>query len=137
MIARLRALCAREDFGRLLRFGVIGGLTALLYAALFFALVEGAGLARFAASTAAYLGAIVFQYFGHSLFTFRTPAVQAGQVWRFCMTNLTGCVLAALVTEVLPRIAPVPVWIAVGLVIFGLPVFNWLVMGRWVFKGRA
>ncbi|MEO1638212.1 MAG: GtrA family protein [Pseudomonadota bacterium] len=122
----------REKLAQFLRFGIVGGLTALIYA-VGFLLLNGAGVSTTLAVCLAYGAAIVFQYFGHAGFTFRKTARDGGQVQRFLVLNGVGLLLAIGITLVMTGVMGLPDVMATVTVVVALPIMNWIIMRLWVF----
>ena len=77
------------------RFGTIGPATA----GVFYGLVAGGSLFSIESvwmTSVAYVAAITFQYFGHTLFTFRADVKSKRQIYRFLVVNFFGWVFSAV-----------------------------------------
>jgi putative flippase GtrA len=106
-------------------------VTAGIYLAAY-PLLRHVGLSPALASLAAYLLAILFQYLGHAVFTFRRTTRNAGQIARFLANNALGCALAAGAMAVLPGFG-IGETAATVIVVCLLPVLNWFLMRFWVY----
>lgn len=126
-------LLSMTEIARTLRFAVVGVGTAAFYALLFF-VFRDLGVPATAASLIALGIAVVTQYFAHSLFTFRSAVAERGQIARFFATVATGALVSVLVTEILVPGARLPEWVGVAVVVFGLPVTNFIIFRLWVFR---
>jgi putative flippase GtrA len=121
--------------GQLFRFGLVGGLSSLLYSVIYLPLASYA-VPPVVAVLIAFAVAVVFGYFLHSGWSFkghgteRTPATQG----KFLLVQTFGMVLNALFTWVMtgpfhwPVWTPlVPTWTLVPLATFALQ--RWWVFG--------
>lgn len=121
------------DLPRLLRFGFVGASVALIYVALYVGFLA-LGWWQVPANAAAFLLAVLVQYVAQAGFTFRARLGDWGQIARFAWMIACGFVTSALVTgAVAPMLglAPAAAALIVALV---LPVQNYLLMSRWVFR---
>ena len=82
---------------RLLRYGLVGVLTAAIHYGVLWALVEAADLGPTAASSLGFLLAVIFNYFMHYRWTFATSAPHGRTVVRYLLMIGCGFVLNALV----------------------------------------
>ena len=124
------------DLRQIARFSIVGLLTAGIYVVTFHILVGSGAVAPFAAA-AAYSCAILFQYFGHALFTFRAPWRGRAQVVRFIALNVTGFCLAILITILTVGVLGLPSFISSAAVVMILPVVNFVMMRLWVFPSES
>ncbi len=116
-----------------LRFACVGVAVAGLYIALY-ALFLWLGIAQIVANAVAFLLAVTFQYSAQAGFTFRTSVADTRQFGRFIAMIGCGLITSALITGwIAPSLNIAPV-IAAGIVTLVLPVQNYLIMSRWVFK---
>lgn len=121
---------------KLSRFGAIGMLSTVIYAA--FALAfSHLGAAATAASVLAFGLAAVFSYAGHKYVTFASGGRHAFELPRFLALSAAGLavvsILPALLTGVLGLPAAVPILFACVLI----PAVNYIVLGRWVFASEG
>lgn len=121
------------DLSRLLRFACVGASVALIYIALYLAFLAF-GWAQALANAAAFGVAVAFQYVAQAGFTFRAKLKDGGQALRFAWMIGCGLVTSALITGVLAPAAGLSDALAALIVTFLLPVQNYLLMSRWVFR---
>lgn len=117
---------------RVFRFALVGGLVAVIYVSLYLAFLQ-LGLSRTLANGAAFGLAVVTQYLGQTLFTFRRSLSEAGQIARFATMIGFGFLTSALVTGWIGPAASAPEWAAAAAVAVILPVQNYLLMRLWVY----
>ena len=125
----------RAQLLRLLRFGVVGLSSSLLYALLASLLLHfHAGLLL--AHCTAYALAIPFSYFAQRGFTFRSRHSHMVSFPRFVLTNAvsfllsTGIVAAATALQLMAAVA-------IAAVVIIVPLLNYLCMNAWVFPDRT
>jgi putative flippase GtrA len=114
------------------RFGVVGAATALSYVALYPAFLA-AGVSQPAANALAFFLAIVLQYIGHALFTFRRRLINRSQITKFAIMVSCGFGVSMLVTGSVAVALGMPAWAAALAVALYLPVQNYILMTLWVF----
>ena len=120
----------RERAPFLVRYAIVGGSVAVLYALVYW--FAEPRLSAYGAATAAFIGAIVAQYIGHAKYTFGVPAKNRGQLFRFIVTTAFGYAAAMSVawaseTYGFGRLPSVIVMLVL------IPIVNFLVFVFWVF----
>jgi putative flippase GtrA len=125
-----------HGFARLVRFGIVGVLVALVYAAATALLVSRYGVAPLTASLAGYAIALPFSFLGHRGFSFRSQGRAHVEAPRF----LVGQAINLTVTVLAMRGATAGLHVSylwgVAATIVLAPLANFLLMHFWVF-GRA
>lgn len=124
-----------ERHGRIMRFGVVGATVALVYIVLYLMLLSF-GVARLEANLVAFLLAIVLQYLGQTLWTFRRPLAVPDQLGRFLFTISLGLVVSGLITGTLGPALGWANWVSAAIVTVVLPVQNYLFFRNWVFSDK-
>ncbi|KUM25087.1 polysaccharide synthesis protein GtrA [Mesorhizobium loti] len=122
----------------LVRFGSVGIVATILYAALaaFFARSEWIGLAPVEASFAAYAAAALFSYLAHKSFTFMSAGPHRSEAPRFLLLTLTGLAVAYAAPSLLTVNLGLPFVVPVLVTCVVIPALNLLVLDRWVFPER-
>ncbi|RUW34111.1 MULTISPECIES: GtrA family protein [unclassified Mesorhizobium] len=120
---------------RLSRFAVIGGAATLVYA-LCALLLSGGGraLSATSASVIAYVIAGVFSYAGHKYFTFVSAGAHRFELPRFLLLNAMGLAIAAALPGLLTGRLGMPAAVPVLLTCVAVPLVNYIMLGRWVFR---
>ena len=122
-----------EELGRLFRFSVIGVTCAVIY--IFgFIILSGVGLNPFLANLSAFTTAVVVQYIGHTLWTFRGSLRDAVQGARFAVAIGLGLLLSTLVSTVIAPFFGWPSWLTGTLVAILLPISNFAAFRFWVYR---
>jgi putative flippase GtrA len=122
---------------RVSRFALIGGLSTLIYAISAFVLSGSAGapfLPPVAASVGAYAIAAAFSYAGHKYFTFVSPGAHRLELPRFLTLAASGLLIAMAVPLLLSEMLGLPPAIPILATCIAVPVVNYVMMGRWVFR---
>lgn len=130
-------LLRRNPFGLLTRFALVGVAATILYAVL--ALAFGRLLDSHAGawtSLLAYGVAAVFSYLAHRAFTFASDGDRAAEIPRFIVVTATGAAISFAVPAVVQTGFGLPLAVAVLLVCLVIPLINFLVLDRWVFRDR-
>ena len=124
----------KSIFGyQIVRFAIIGGLTAAIYVATYTALASLGSVSDWISVVISYLVAITFQYVGHSMFTFRRPVQSQSQFLRFAVLNGAGLCFAIAITEIGTNVLEFQPLIAGIIVVAFLPIMNFVIMRIWVY----
>lgn len=121
------------DLGRLIRFAFVGASVALIYVALYVGFLA-LGWWQVAANGAAFLLAVLVQYVGQAGFTFQARLGDGPQILRFGWMIGCGLLTSAVITGALAPAMEVRPAVAALLVALVLPVQNYIIMSRWVFR---
>lgn len=121
---------------RPVRFALIGTGVAGFYVALYL-LFLSAGLDRFWSNGLAFAAAVLAQYLGQTLFTFRRRLATARQIYRFSVMICLGLATSALITGSLAPALRQPEIVAAVAVALILPVQNYFLMKAWVYVSPA
>lgn len=120
-----------QRYHEFIRFGLVGVTNTAVHAGIVVTLMELFAPPAFAANGVAFMFANVMSYILNSRFTFRTPASFLGYR-RFLLVSLVSLALTLAITSLVEFLG----WhYAVGLlmVIFVVPVLNYMVMKLWAF----
>jgi putative flippase GtrA len=130
---RLKVLFHREVW-RVARFLIVGAAVALTYAGLFLGL-RAAETPIWEANGIAHVASICVQYVSHTLWTFRSRLRDRAQQLRFLGVIVFGFGFSFAVTTLLSPYMGWPDVVSVALVVFVLPLFNYVLYRFWVFRG--
>ncbi|MCC2095454.1 MAG: GtrA family protein [Hyphomicrobiales bacterium] len=138
-MSRLFGSHARVDaFWRVVRFGIIGIGSTLIYALFAVILHYLANVPTVAASFAAFCCGAVFSYFGHRIFTFHDTGRIGRSVPRFIGVNLLGNGIAIGLPWVVSDMLQYPAMLSIVLVCIVVPVMNYVLLKSFVFhKGHS
>lgn len=120
------------------RFAIVGLSATALYVVLVFllaALFSGyAGPASI--SLSAYVLAAIYSYCAHRLFTFMSNGAHKVQLPRFALLSLAGAAISYFIPVIMENWLRLPGVLSVAAVCVIVPVFNYFVLDRWVFRDR-
>lgn len=137
MAARLERLNGGV-LGQLVRFGIVGGLSAIIYSAVYLPLTAYA-LPRHLAWVAvfpAFAVAVTFGFFAHSRWSFRGHGVRtdgAGQRLKFTAVQGSGMALNVIYAWVLSGLLHQPPWVALIPAITVTPIVTFVLNRQLVF----
>ncbi|UWR87739.1 GtrA family protein [Phaeobacter inhibens] len=126
----------QKDLGQLIRFAIVGVSVAAIYVFLFLGFLH-IGLAAGLANALAFGLAVLAQYVGQTVWTFRQKLGQPDQALRFGYTVGLGFVTSALLTGVIGPMLGWPEWLAATTAAVWLPVQNYLFFKIWVYAGHG
>ncbi|MBU2604945.1 MAG: GtrA family protein [Alphaproteobacteria bacterium] len=118
----------------LLKFGVIGILTAALYAALLFFAVEFALLQPVAGAAVAYVLAVTFNYYAHYYWTYGSDQSHRSTGSRYVVVTATVFVINLAATGLLPGWLGVSYWFAQLLLGILMAAMTFVSLSYWVFS---
>lgn len=131
-------MSAQLLLGRVSRFALIGIAATALYAVLAFLLSgAGSGAARLGAapaSLAAYAVAALFSYTGHKYFTFVSGGAHRFEAPRFLTLTAVGLCFSWVLPVILVDGLSMPALVPIIVTCIVVPVVNYFVLGRWVFR---
>lgn len=126
----------------IIRFAVVGTTVALCYVLLYLAFLT-IGLSQPLANGFAFIIAVIVQYIGQTLWTFKRPLALPDQIIRFISAISLGFVVSAAITGYVGPAFGWADWVAPIIVTIILPIQNYLLFKIWVFcengdsKGKA
>lgn len=124
-----------QQQSRIIRFAVVGVTVAVFYFVLYLTFLSF-GLPQLKANLMAFLFAIILQYVGQTMWTFRRPLAVPDQIGRFLITISLGLLVSSLITSALGPALGWENWLSAGIVTVVLPVQNYLFFKIWVFSGK-
>ena len=122
----------------LARFGLVGIIATVIYAALTTALLQldWAGFSFALASLVAYASAAVFSYIAHKVVTFASSGSHRREGPRFVLLTATGFAVAYVMPVLLTGTLGLPPVIPILVTCTLMPVANLFMLDRWVFAAR-
>jgi len=124
--------------GQLIRFGIAGGISTLIYSAVYLPLVTWV-LPRHLAVLAvppSFLVAVVCGFFLHSAWSFRGHGTRENsgvQQVKFLLVQGFGLLLNALITWLITGPLHGPVWLPLVFVVTLIPLVTFFINRHWVF----
>lgn len=138
ILQRVNELKASGVLGQLVRFGIAGGLSTLIYSAVYLPLVTWV-LPRELAVLAvppSFLVAVVCGFFLHSAWSFKghgTRDQSGAQHFKFLLVQGAGLVLNAIITWIITVPLHGPAWLPLIFVVTLIPIVTFLLNRHWVF----
>jgi len=121
------------EIGRLIRFGIVGTLSAMVYALLTFA-VDSSGLTNAVFGTiVGHVAASFVSYFGHLHFSFAVDPDHRTFSWRFFIVAAAMFILNITITWLFTSILGLSYVVAIATVTVLIPVVNYFCNRYWVF----
>ncbi|GAC1335584.1 MAG: hypothetical protein NVSMB26_20440 [Beijerinckiaceae bacterium] len=122
---------------QIVSFGAIGTISTLAYGALASLLTMTVAIPAWTGSGAAYMATSVFAYLFHKRLTFRSNASHREAVPRFVMSNSIGYLIALILPLILTDELHTPPAVAILLTVIIVPILNFLLLDRFVFRARS
>jgi putative flippase GtrA len=125
-----------KEAARIARFGFVGVLATLVYAAVTSAIVEAGLGIPIAASIVGYLAAAIVSYFGHLRFSFAVEAEHEVFAWRFLVVAAAAFAANILVFYLFGTVLGASYRISVAMVAMLMPIVSYVLNRFWVFVPR-
>jgi putative flippase GtrA len=122
------------ESARLARFGLVGVLATLVYAAATFVAVEFLVLAAVSASILGQLTSTAVSYFGHLFYSFGVESDHRTYLWRFLVVGVVTFALNGLVTHLLTDVLGINYRVSIVVVAILIPLTNYACNRYWVFR---
>ncbi|MGV8834210.1 MAG: GtrA family protein [Devosia sp.] len=122
---------------QVVRFGISGLSSTIVYFLLTIGLVQAAGMAPINASVAGYAVSLVFSYLLQSRFTFRVSRDSRAQVLRFVVISLFGFAVSYTSMRYFTDMLGLPYVVGALVVCVVLPVANFVIFKHWVFASAT
>ena len=139
MVSRaLHHLNANTPFGQLLRFAIAGGISTVIYSAVYLPLAYYVfpGPRAWMAVPPAFLVAVTAGFPLHSMWSFRghgTRDNSGRQHFKFVVVQAFGMVLTATFTFIITKLLHMPEWVPLIPAIFVTPLATFGLNRMWVF----
>lgn len=121
---------------RIVRFGLIGVLSSLIYAVIVIIAVKGFGLEEVVASIIGYAAAIPVNFIGQKYYTFRSERPARQELLQYILVQAFNLGMAALIAYAVDR-AGLNVYLGIVAVIMVIPAITYLLLKLAVFVPRA
>jgi putative flippase GtrA len=119
---------------RLLRYGVVGGVSAGVYFAVALLFSVALGAPQPVAIAAAFVGSGVVAYLGHYFVTFPGADRHTSAVPRFLVQSVIAYLASVSLAATLQADLGWPRWQALAATVALVPAVNYLVYALWVFR---
>lgn len=138
LVQRMERLRASGIVGQLVRFAIVGGLSAVIYSAVYLPLATWALPPRRAwlAVFPAFAVAVAFGFVFHSRWSFKGHGTRdegPGQQVKFVTVQASGMVLNAVFTWVITGWLGGPVWLPLVPAVTVTPLVTYVINRQWVF----
>lgn len=124
----------RVEFGRFIRFGIIGVLASLMYAGVTFFIVEMGVGNPIMATIVGQLCAALISYFGHQRYSFAVASTHKIFAWRFLVVFGLTFAMNVGVTWLLTENFGISHRVTIVVVTVLIPVTNYFCNRFWVFR---
>ena len=122
------------DPGRMLRFVLVGGATAVIHYGLLYCGVEFLGLKATLASSVGFVFAVTFNYFMHYSWTFAEPAPHGRTALRYLLMICCGFMINGLLMHVCGTLLSVNYLLSQAVAMVAVLTWNFTVANFWVFR---
>ena len=124
--------------GQLIRFGIAGGVSTLIYSAVYLPLVMWVVPRHLAvlAVPPSFLVAVICGFFLHSMWSFKDHGTRdnsGAQHFKFFLVQGFGLALNGLITWVITGLLHGPVWLPLVFVVTLIPLVTFFINRHWVF----
>jgi putative flippase GtrA len=127
----------RDDPWRLVRFGLVGGVSTVIYAVFAWVFTVPFGAPPVVASLVAYCFGAVFSFTAHRRITFRSDRPIGEQAPRFAGISFAGWIVAILSPLVLTDAWHLPAVVAIVFASIAVPIMSFIGLERFVFRPRV
>ncbi len=125
------------DVWRFVRFGLVGGVSTLIYGICAWCFTVLLGMPAVVGSILAYLLGAVFSYTAHRRVTFRSDRPVAEEAPRFAGISFAGWIVAIISPLVLTNAWGLPPIVAIVFASVAVPVLSFIGLERFVFRPRG
>ena len=121
-------------FGKVMRFGVVGVLTAVLHYGVLYLGVELADLRATISSSLGFVMAVIFNYLMHYSWTFGEPAPHGRTLRRYLVMIICGFVINAGIMYASEQWWSMQYLLAQAVALVVVVLWNFVVSNTWVFR---
>jgi putative flippase GtrA len=122
------------ELGRLVRYGVSGGASALTHFGVGLLLTSGFGVRPLAASTAGFAASILVSYGLQHAWVFRSAAAHTVAAGRFLTVTAVALALNTVILWLGTEVAAAPYPAVQMIALVAIPVVNYALNSRWTFR---
>jgi putative flippase GtrA len=125
-----------RDPWRLVRFGLVGGVSTVIYAVFAWIFTVQIGMPAVIGSILAYCLAAIFSYTAHRRVTFRSNRPIAEEASRFAGISFAGWIVAIISPLILTNAWGLPPLVAIVFASVAVPIMSFIGLDRFVFRPR-
>ena len=130
------ALRGQALWAKMVRFGIVGGISTCLYGAFTWLLVAFVALPPLFATSLGYLLVIPFNFALQKVFTFRSEGAPAKEIPKFLLVHGMNLAASMLGMHVVVRILHSDYRLGILLTMITVPIATFVAMNLWVFGKR-
>lgn len=119
---------------RLMRFGVTGGLTSIIYFSLIYVLIGLWSMNPTLASLVSFIPAIVYNYVSHKYWSFESDLSHKASLPRFAVVTISGMGINSGIIYLGTEMMGAPFLPVQAVAIAALLVWNYMMFSLWVFS---
>jgi putative flippase GtrA len=128
----MNKLC--NEFFRLLRFGLVGGSSAVVYAAVLLALVHFLGTGSMVSSALAYVAAIPVSFFGQKYFTFQSQGNVKRELPAYLLLQGVNLIASVFVTYTVVDLVGMSHYLGILAVVSVITLISYAAMALAIFR---
>jgi putative flippase GtrA len=133
----LRAQTAFAELRRLVRFGVVGIVSLLVYSSLYTMLAETTHFSAVPISIIAYATAMVVSFVGHKYVTFGVIGNIRAQIFKFVALHCICLLMTVMITHLVVDTLRWPYGVGILLVDIAIPLLSFLALKLVVFEDKS
>jgi len=122
-----------NEFGRLLRFGLVGIVATVVYTAACLLAIEVLMFSPLEASVLGFTAAMGISYYGHTVFSFKLAVDHRSYLHRFATLTAVSFITSTGMTWLLSNVMNVPHRIVLAILFVVLPAISYVCNRFWVF----
>lgn len=126
---------AMVDWGQVLRFGMVGGLSTFVHVAVAYGVIQQWGWLPYLANGLAFCVATLFSYSANAVWTF-SSRISPQTMRRFASVSACGLMLSMGVSHAAAACG-LPDWGGIALVVLLVPPATYVLHARWTFSSPA
>jgi putative flippase GtrA len=121
---------------KLIRFGAVGVIAAMVYVLAVVTLVSGLGVPPIGAAVLGYLIALPVSFMGHRAFTFRSKATMVPELARFTVMHLVNMMVSLGAMAWAVNLLGLEYWVGILAAVAIVPLASYITSDLWVFVDR-
>ena len=124
-------------YTKFIRFCLVGGANAIVYAAATFTYIAHFGFGENLASLLGFLTAVPFAFIAHRFFTFASRGLAGVELLRFVATQIASLLTSVLAMTVVVDLLGLHYGFGVLAGILVVPIITFFVLNKWVFRNQT
>jgi putative flippase GtrA len=136
IVDRLGARLAALDWGRLVRFGLVGTFGAGVYFGMLWLLVDGLGIGVLVSTSISFVLVTLQQYFLHFHWTWVSDREHGAALPRFAFMNIAGFWINWTIMYVGVTYTAVHYLLVQAVAVTAIVIWNYLLSHYWIFRPK-